>query len=271
MSDKICKVRIDDPHWPERTPALIDRDRRLYPVMVGDLLDAEPSDTSDAPPPLIHDQLLEALAIDDIIRAGAAAFVAGRCTTSDSTVDQETLAALDVLIDSFDPKRLRSRATVYVEALMSSALLGRLDRARESLTVLVTDPDHNSIGGYLAASYLAQLGSAAGYPILHADLHDRDDANARMLAVRNLLPFLAYDGQQVGGLTVDVTAEFLQRMRDGDIDVAVEVPELIAEANLPGLEGILADATKRPYAKGVRKAAEWVIDELAKRAKSGGH
>lgn len=262
MSAHICDERQVDPGWPHRTSILIARDHRLYPAMVGNLLDAEPSEDSDEPPPLVHDALLHALTIDDIIQSGAAAFVAGRCTTKDDTDDKATEAALDALIAGFDPKRLRSRATVYMEAVMSSALLGHADRARELLTTQVTDPGHTSIGEYLGAFYLAQLGSPAGYPRLHADLHDKDDAHARIMAVRHLLAFVPFDGQTVAKLTIDVTGEFLKRLRDRDSDVGVEVPELMVEARIPGLQDHLRAATARPYSKDVRRAAEGVLDQL---------
>lgn len=264
MSIRVLRRRPDANLLPDRTPALIARDERLYSVRVENVLRPRQLGMSEEEPELLHDQLLAALQGDSVIATIAAAFLAGRSTTGDETDDAETAASLQTLIATTDPARLLDLAHGYVEALMSSALLGDVDPARQRLRELVTVPDNDSIAGYLAAAYLAQFGDPDGYPILHSDLHERSDAHARVMAVRNLLSFVAHDGRQVGKLTIDVRAEYLDRLKDRDADVARAVPSLMVEAGLAGLESDLRAATKRPFKKDVREAAQEALDALAR-------
>lgn len=262
MSTRVCHRRDDDNNLPARTPALIARDERMFPLRVENVLRPNYLGQSEVEPELLHDQLLEGLKSEKVIAAIAAAFLAGRSTTGDETDDAETLAALQALIADTNPSRLLDRAHVYVEALLSTALLGQISEAHELLRDLVTVPDNDSIAGYLAAAYLAQFGDADGYPILHADLHDKSDAHARVMAVRNLLSFVPHDGRSVGGLTIDVRAEYVDRLKDRDTDVAQAVPSLMVEAGISGIEDDLRAATKRPFKKEVREAAQVALDAL---------
>jgi len=262
MSTRACRRRPDDNNLPARTPQLIARDDRLFSVNVGAILRPDYLGQSNEEPELLHDQLLEALTGESLIAAIAAAFVAGRSTTGDDADDAETLAALRGVIGAAKPSSLLDQAAVYVEAIMSTALLGQIGEAHQLLRDLVTVPDNDSIAGYLAAAYLAQFGDADGYPILHTDLHEKSDAHARMMAVRNLLAFVPHDGRQVGRLTIDVRAEYLDRLKDRDPDVAQEVPSLMVEAGITGIEDDLRAATKRPFKKEVREAAQVALDAL---------
>ncbi len=260
MSGRTCVERTGGSTLRYRTAALAARDTRLFPHQVGRVLlgltRGEPSPEAA----VSHDALLSALTGDDAHRRTGAAFVAGRCTTGDAGDDAETLAALRELIGSLDPSHLRSDAETYVEAVMSSALLGDVDGGRRLLNDLVTIPANDSIAGSLAAYYLAQLGDPAGYTVMQTDLHDRDDAHARLMATRRLLAFVAHDGARVGDRTIDVRRDFLDRLGDRDDDVVGETPELMLETGVPELVTAVREATERPHSKATRKAAKAALD-----------
>ena len=262
MSERLCEPRFVAAGLPGRTPVLIDRDRRMYPYhlerMAFGNTRREPGDAG----PLAHDVLLALLADTERSGAASAAFVAGRCTTGHAADERATQSALQALADSFDPAHLESDAATYVEALFSLALLGDVDGPRQLLTDLVTVPELLSIAAYLAAFYLAQLGSADGYAVLHADLHDHNDAHNRMMAARHLLGFVSYDGQAAGKLVIDVRAELLHRLDDRDETVAQIVPGLLAETGLPDVADDLVAASKRGLPSAVRDAIDIALASL---------
>jgi hypothetical protein len=266
VGDLVCTPAIGDAGLIQRTAALIERDVRQYPMAVNAIVVG--IDVKGEPPndePLPHETLLESLERDPDGANQPAAFIAGRCTTGDADADAVTLHRLQQLADSFDPAHLRYEASTYVEALLALALLGQVDTSRSRLTDLVTIPEYNSIAAASAAEALAQLGSPAGYTLLHGELHDKDDPHGRMMATRRLLAFVPYDGQVVGSLTIDVRRDLLGRLKDRDDDVAAEVPGLMLETGLDGIVDDVRAATSRPYSKAVRAAAERAL------AHSNGH
>ncbi len=264
MPDLSCRPDIDDAGLPGRTPAMVQRDERMYPMRVDQIAGAgrhEPDPSAT----LAHADLLAGLASDSTVPAIGAAFVAGRCTTDDASGDSRTSAALAALVDSFNPASLRNRANVYVEAVMSTALLGAVDDAHQRLLDLVTVPDNASIAGYLAAGYLAQFGDASGYPLLRSDLDDRSNPHGRNVALRQLVAFCAVDGQKVGSIVVDVRRDLLALLRDKDAQLAAEVPGLLVESGLTDVRGDLEAATKRPFPKAVRELAADALGQLEQR------
>jgi hypothetical protein len=145
---------------------------------------------------------------------------------------------------------------------MSLALRGDRDTAHRALIPLVTDYAHTIMRSYLAAFYLAQLGDPSGYPAMLAALHGKDE-HTRLMAVRHLIGFKPYDGQTVGDQTIDIRTELIQRLRDRRAYVRVEVPFLLAEAEVEGLRELLRPVARRDLKKRVRRAARDVLEHLA--------
>lgn len=235
MSDATCRIRLDAQGLPGRTAGVLEREAQRYAVAVEDLQGADPDlhidpngDPSE-PSPLTADMLLEALAgpADDR-RTTAAAFVAGRCTTGDETIDARIRDAVDALVSSIDrSERLGPLARTFVEAVMSLALLGQAELAVELFTAQLSDPESRSVGDARAAGYLAQLGVVAGYPVLLEDLHQTGSAMVRMRSLEELMAFVPFDGEHVDGAVVDVTAE-LRRAAGDDDSVAGQAHRIAA-------------------------------------------
>ena len=235
MSTAICRIRLDVHGLSGRTRAVLDREAQRYEAAVeqlqGDDPDEhiDPADEEAEAAPLSADVLLDALggpAADG--RTTVAAFVAGRCTTDDQTVDATIRTAVDALVSSVDrSERLGPLAHTFVEAVMSLALLGEPDTAVELFTAQLSDPESRSVADSRAAGYLAQLGVATGYPVLLEDLHQSRSAMVRMRSLEDLLPFAAFVGVQVDGTVVDVAAE-LRLAAEDDPSVAGQAQRVAA-------------------------------------------
>jgi hypothetical protein len=234
-----CKLDPSPSSLPGRTAALVERDRRRYGLEVERVAGKDPLVHIDPTGPstltLTADRLLTVLAgaaTDDRL-AAAAAFVAGRCTTGDSNADRAIHEALDTALGTVDvSKPLGSSAALFVEAVMSLALLGEVDRATQLFTAQLTHPTHRSMEDSLMAGYLAQLGGVEGYPIILEELRDPDSGQLRRNAVDQVIAFLPYDGQSVGGITIDVLAELEKATHDESPYVQQRVEAVRAELGL---------------------------------------
>ena len=116
---------------------------------------------------------------------------------------------------------------------MSLVLRGEHEQGQAALS----DVAHSALGtmgDHLAAFYLAELGDPSGYGTLVRQLH-APDGYSRQMAARHLVGFLPFDGQRVGDDTVDVRGRLIERFDDTDELVAVEIPGLLAEAQVSGL------------------------------------
>lgn len=225
------------------------------------MVEVEPAQRSGRAIELPDDQLIAALVNDDPVLAAAAAFVAGRCTTNDAESDRIIASALDEVVASVDTsQRLGRKARLYVEAVMSAALLGADDDARRRFEAMLGDDSRSSTADHLAAGYLAQLGDPMGYPALVQDLHDRDSSHVRGLAIDQLLAFVPYDGAKVGKSKVDVVSELRQALRDKDSDVGIDAVAAILDSQLDGTDALLDEATKRPHNRDVRDAATAALE-----------
>lgn len=271
MTGRPCRENVPESIWPGRTVALVERERRYYPEAVSDVVtdnvtrgrvvEIDPQNRKGTPE-LLDDQLIAVLSDETPLRAAAAAFVAGRCTTDDAEADAAIVAGVVALVAGVDTsQRLGRRARPYVEALMAMALLGRVDEARSRLEAIFAEPSRRSVADHLAAGYLAQIGSPLGYPALLEDLHDRDSAQVREFAVDQLIAFLPYDGQRVGDATVDIRGELRKALRDKDSDVGVSAVAIIAGADIDNADALLREASERPHPKDVRETAKAVLKQ----------
>jgi len=145
---------------------------------------------------------------------------------------------------------------------MSVALRGDPEAARRALTPLVTEYASTMSESHLAAYYLAQLGDPVGWPTMLECLNNKNNEHVRLMATRRLIAFLPYDGQTVQGKVVDVRGELVQRLKDRESYVRVEVPGLLAEAGVEGLEELLRSTAKRGKKRDVRRAAREVLAQL---------
>lgn len=254
-----CRPHIVAAGLPGRDDVILEREKNLYAPMV-DRLMGQRSERSfeQAAASLTMQMLEEAFARRDAFALPAAAWLAGRCQP-DAPEDQQRLTALlRDLVESLPGQDLDIMARAYIEAAMSLALRGEPEVARKALRLLVSDASSDS---YLAAFYLAQLGDPSGYPAIRQALRSSNE-HTRLMAVRHLIAFKPYDGQQVGGDIVDVRAELVQRLKDHDPYVRVEVPYYLAEAGVEDLTELLRPVARDDEDQDVRYAAREVLERL---------
>lgn len=260
----MSQPRFEKSGLPYRTEIILKRERNLYPLMV-DRLVGRLSKEQEVPGTrgLTLDELVSAIHRRDGLTLPAAAFIAGRFPTEDPAERQRLIDALGDVLASLVVEELDIMDRSYIQAAMSLALLGELEAGRRALQPLVGHHAGSTDESYLAAFYLAQMGDPSGYPVMLKAL-EGDDEHVRLMALRHLVGFQPYDGQQVAGKTVDVEAELIKRIRDDDPYVRAEVPYHLAEAGVGGLPDLLVPLAQRDPDKGVRLAARNVLDELEK-------
>ena len=258
---RTCSQHIVAGGLPNRGKVILKREEALFPMMVGTLREGVGGARGKRGGQGLTMELLEdAFTSQEIVVLRAAAFLAGRCQP-DAREDQQRLTALlENLVKSLPVSELDIMARPYVEAAMSLALRGQPDAARRALLPVVTEYA-NTNQGYLAAFYLAQLGDPSGYPEMLKALHSKNEHD-RLMAVRHLIAFKPFDGQNVRAKTVDVRAQLLERLKDRDAYVRVEVPFLLEEAGITGLKEILGPVAKSDRNKDVREAAGAVMERL---------
>ncbi len=129
---------------------------------------------------------------------------------------------------------------VQVEAAYSLARQGD-----QGAVVILQEALQRPVGGYLspltAAGYLAQLGDPSGYPVVGEGL-ESDLRAVKMLACKQLLFFLPFDGQNVGSNRVDATALFTRAFADPDPDIGEQARAELEHSSLPAAAQLLADA-----------------------------
>ena len=283
LDDGPCQPDITDRGYPTRTALVLRREENLFRAEVEELLnaddvlavdgepitDSEPTDDNEAitdsePPPdddeLSMHQLDAVLASGDATRQPQAAFVAGRCAYPDQAARDRRADQLRAILAGGDPSDLGSRVLAHVEAAMSLALLGDDEGGRRALRAVASETGA-SMGAWLAAAYLAELGDPSAWPALVNMLGDRSGFT-RLMAARHAAMWLPYSGQQVGGDTVDVRARLLERADDADSLVADEIPGLLAEIGGPDLGADLQRLAKYARHKSTRSAAKAVIERV---------
>ncbi len=260
-SDGLCHPRIDAAGLPHREEIILERERNLYPLMVNRVLGLRrdvPEHWSAVVFPL--QRLEEIFATREAAILPAAAFLAGRCQPAPPASPERLTSLLRALVSSLDASRLGVMADAYVEAAMSLALRGDPESARRLLTPLVADGADPGTG-YLAAFYLAQLGDPSGYPAMLAALRSESD-HTRLMAVRHLIAFKPYDGQTIQGKCVDIRGELIQRLKDHEPYVRVEVPYYLAEAGVADLAALLEPVARRDRSRDVREAARDILERF---------
>ncbi len=197
--------------------------------------------------------ILSQLGSDDLAKAEAAAYVAGRCRAQDAAADARLTAALR------ETARSAPEAIVRIEAAMALVLRGEaegMDLLRE-LAKLETPFDEP----YKAALYLAEAGDASAYPAFRKALVG-PVVGQRLNGVRWLLGFLPFDGQRVGESTIDLRAELVARLDDDVMLVRREVPSQLVRLNPPDLAEILKGVAADDADESVRRVAQQALDAL---------
>ena len=135
--------------------------------------------------------------------------------------------------------------------------------AAPAMNVFLLHPFIRSLrpGGKIIGTAAICFWFAFQYAALLAALHDKDD-HTRLMAVRHLIGFKPFDGGTVGDQVVDIRGELVHRLRDRSAYVRVEVPFLLAEADVEGLQELLRPVAKRDLKKKVRRAARDVLEYL---------
>lgn len=259
---RVCRPEIVAAGLPQRGELILQRERNLYAAMVAQL-SGQRSERSfeEAAESLTMEDLEQSFAARKPVTLFAAAWLAGRCRP-DAPEDRRQLQALPAeLIDALAAGRQGALERAYIEAAMSLALLGAPEQARRALAPIVATGAPPSSAGYLAAFYLAQLGDPSGYPAMVAALRDESE-HTRLMAMRHLIGFQPYDGQRVGGQTVDLRAELVARLKDPSPYVRVEAPYYLAEAGVADLEQLLTRVAKVDRHKDVRAAARETLSRL---------
>lgn len=230
--------------------ALLRRERESFNQMIR-IVQGRPHDPAGgAESELDGSVVLAAFESSDRVRRRAASFVAGRSAIPDadrSVVD----AALRSMLDA-------RASSDRVEAAMALALLGDVATAKP---VLVEESRGAGAGAWSAASYLAQLGDPAAWPSIVASL-EGDDGHGRLMAARELVAFLPFDGTDVDGVVVDASDRLRSILDDVQESVRAEAPSLVAEAGLPDAPELLRRAAANSSDPRVREASAALIVRL---------
>lgn len=261
-----CRPDITDRGYPTRTALVLRREENLFRAEAEELVsgggepgaatvDGEPTEGDE--PTISLGRVEEVLKAGDPTLAPQAAFLAGRCAYPDDATRDRLAVGLRALLAGPGDTDLGSRALAHVEAAMSLALAGHKE-ARSILSDVVSAAP-SSMADWLAAAYLAELGDPMGWPVL-VGLLTGDDGFTRLMAARHIAMWLPYDGQEVGGVPVDVRGRLLERAEDTDSLVADEIPALLAEVGGPDLADDLARLAKKARHKSTRAAAKSVIE-----------
>jgi hypothetical protein len=252
-----CEPRISDAGFPHRTVAILERERNLYPLMAA-LLTGGGKDEPAEPSTVTTRMIERAFTTRDGGALRAAAYFAGRCRPAGAANTGRLTLLLRSFIASLQPTDLGPWEVEYIESAMSLALRGDAEAGLSALAVALP-VDHQGTGfAYLAAFYLAQLGDPSRYPVILRSLRS-DNEHTRLMAVRHLVAFQPYDGQDVGGTVVDIRTELVARLSDHDPYVRVEVPYYLAEAGISGLKELLEPVAAHDPDPGVRTAAAEVL------------
>jgi hypothetical protein len=203
-------------------------------------------------PPLTAEALGQALASKEPGRAYTAAFLIGRCRARDAAVDHTLTRRLEELLDG------RPEPDIAIEAGMSLALRGNVERGRQTLHALLSSP-HPLGDQYKSAFYLAQMGDPSGYGALVKTLHS-EIPHYRLMALRHALVFVHYEGQKVDDIDVDVRKLLVERLADPDEFVRSEVPFYLEELRVSDLRALLQPVELHDPSPSVRTAARIVID-----------
>ncbi len=101
----------------------------------------------------------------------------------------------------------------------------------------------------------------SGYPAVQRTLAS-EIPHYRTMALRHLLPFATFDGQQIEGRTIDVHTRLVERLHDSDPMVRQEVPFYLEELARPGLRALLEPVLASDPDENVRTAARIVLERL---------
>jgi hypothetical protein len=200
----------------------------------------------DGPAERLTMELFErAFAGRDGVVLPAAAYLAGRCQP-DANEDHQVLTHhLRELLVTRPVYDLGVMGPSYIEAAMSLALRGDPQEGRHALLPLVREFAHTISRAYLAAYY----------PALLAALYNTDE-HTRLMATHHLIAFKPFDGRTVDNQVVDIRTELVRRLRDRRAYVRVEVPFLLAEAEVLNLRELLYPVARRAARTGLEDLAQ---------------
>jgi HEAT repeat protein len=229
---------------------LLAREQRAFPSMAASLFTPGKGETT--PRPLAAEALDQALASKEPGRAYTAAFLIGRCQIQDTAVEKALTRRLEETLDG------TPEPDVAIEAAMSLALRGNVERGRQTLRALLNSP-HPLGDQYKAAFYLAQMGDPSGYGALVKTLHS-EIPHYRLMAMRHAIAFAPYGDQKVNDIVVDVRKLLVERLADPDELVRSEVPFYLEELQIPDLRTLLQPVEQHDPSPSVRTAARIVLD-----------
>jgi len=257
LSPTTCARTIERLDLSARTDLVLRRERGGFDSMV-EVLRGDGGKGGDVVDdgPLTLGELEAALRSGDQPKQYAAAFLAGRCRASGPADANLTEVLRRMIEDDATP------ADVAIEAAMSMVLRGEPERGHGYLRRAAARPDPFA-DPYKAAFFLAQLGDTSGWPAMVRTLAS-DVPHYRLMAVRHLAAFLPFEGQVVGGATIDVAARLRAALADADPLVRQEVPFYLEEAGVPGLRDLLAPVARGDADPSVRTAAQIVLDRIGK-------
>jgi hypothetical protein len=197
--------------------------------------------------------------IPHLLQAGT--FVAGRCQPADAADAARLDKLLTGVLASLDLDDLGASAVVAVEAAMSLVLRGLDSEGRPVLVQRAAPGSKRTMGDWLAAFYLAELGDVSGYPTI-VQLLGAPDGFTRLMAARHLVGFLPFDGDVVYSQVIDIAAGLMSLVDDDDELVSQEIPGLLAEADVDDLEDLLDDIASKARYERTREIAAHVLEDL---------
>jgi hypothetical protein len=246
-TDLECTPRLDDGGLPQRTPAIVARERSIYELSTGTLGGGKGSPQARVTTGDLHRAWSGGRA-----PRFAVAFLIGRCRAADAAADARLTALVEAGLA--DPG-----AAVRVESAMALVLRGQRERGETALKEIAATNDRFS-DDYKAAYYLAQLGDPAGYPVVVASIRG-DLAHYRLMAARHVIAWQPYDGQEIAGHAVDPRALLVERLQDPEPIVRAEIPRLLKELGVPDLIELVQPLATGDPDPSVRAAAEMTLAE----------
>lgn len=258
-------TQISDCGLSNRGRIVLERERRMMPTMVlaveGEVKASPDGALKRLTMSLLSKTFRRGVDDDDGLALRAACFLAGRCAPPAGADAQKLDGWLDQIVGGLDVDDLFGTAPVFVESAMSIGLRGDQTRAGELLGSVAEDGGRGTSSDWLAAFYLAQYGDARGWPAMVSALEGSDE-HTRLMATRHVFIFAALESAETPVGTIDTGARLIARLDDDSPYVAVEVPGLLAEADVPGLLDVLRDAAATNKHEAVRGAAADVLETV---------
>ncbi len=247
-------ISISDAGLPYRTPKIINREKKsIYSLL--NSLSLSDRDNSEIPE-LSFDSLINVLQSEEDWRAYNAAFILGRISFNNDSLNHELLTHLKNIIST------EIRSDVKIECAMSLVLKGKKDKGKKVLLNMVNEEGYLE-NQYKASFYLAQMGDLTGVEKFYKTLNS-EIPHYRLMAMRHYIVFEPFNGFIINDTKVDVNKTLLKFLKDSDEMIRSEVPFYLEELGIKDLVKILETIVENDTSTLVKDAARMVIEKVLK-------